>query len=78
MKNILLISSDVQLLFAQRKNDGTLERAEVNRIRNRAKRTLASDLRDKREARRTNHARRESLERGQYDGHRSYRRGTDD
>ena len=77
-KTIETLTAYFQSLFAQRKNDGTLERAEVDRIRNRAKRTLASDLRDKREARRTNHARRESRERRRYDGHRSYCRGTDD
>ncbi len=60
---IEMLTAYFQLLFAQRKNNGTLERAEVDRIRNRAKRTIASDLRDKREARRTNHAHRESRER---------------
>jgi len=69
-----------QSLFAQRKSDGTLERAEIDRLRNRAKRTIASDLREKREARRTSHARRltRERERGRYDGSRSYRRDGDD
>jgi hypothetical protein len=50
------------LLFAQRKIDGTLERHEVERLRNRAKRTLTNDIRKKCEARRLNHARSEMRE----------------
>ncbi len=66
-----------QPLFAQCKLDGTLKRAKVNQLWNHAKRTLASNLRKKREARRTRHAHHESHKCGRYDGHRSYRRGTD-
>jgi hypothetical protein len=63
-------------VFAQRKNDGKLKRDEVDHIHNHAKRTLASDLCDKRESSCMNHERRESRERGQYNGHRLYCRGT--
>ena len=79
-ETIETLSAYFQSLFAQRKIDGTLERHEVERLRNRAKRTLANDIREKREARRSNHARRETRERerGRYDGSRSHRRGSDD
>jgi hypothetical protein len=56
-ETIETLSAYFQSLFAQRKNDGTLERHEVERLRNRAKRALANDIRKKREARRSNHAR---------------------
>ncbi len=46
-----------QSLFAQRQNNGVLERAEVDCICNHPKQTLASDLRDKLEACRTNDVR---------------------
>jgi len=74
------LSAYFQSIFAQRKIDGTLERYEIERLRSRAKRTLKSDLREKREARRSTHARREmrERERGRYDKSRSYRRGSDD
>ena len=81
-ETIETLTAYFQSLFAQRKNDGTLERFEVERIRNRAKRILASDIREKREARRSNHARREARERererGRHGGSRSHRRGNDD
>ena len=79
-ETIETLSAYFQSLFAQRKIDGTLERHEVERLRNRAKRTLANDIREKREARRSNHARRKTRERerGRYDGSRSHRRGSDD
>ena len=67
-----------QSLFAQRKIDGTLERYKVKRLRNRAKWTLANDICEKREARRSNHARRETRKCGRYDGSRSHRQGSDD
>ena len=61
-------------------NDGTLERAEMDRLRNRAKRSVKAEIRGKREARRTEHARRYSRERecGQHDGNRSFGRGGND
>ncbi len=52
-----------QSLFVQRKIDGMLERHEIKRLHNRAKRTLANDLREKREARHSSHARCEVHER---------------
>ena len=69
-----------QSLFAQRMNDGTLERAEMDRLRNRAKRSVKAEIRGKREARRTEHARCYSRkrERGRHDGNRSFRRGGND
>ena len=69
-----------QSLFAQRMNDGTLERAEMDRLRNRAKRSMKAEIRGKRDARRPEHARRFSRERerGRRDGNRSFRRGGDD
>jgi hypothetical protein len=67
-ETIKALSAYFQLLFAQRKIDGTLERHKVERLRNRAKRTLANDIREKREARRSNHttlvARRASASKG--------------
>jgi hypothetical protein len=79
-ETIETLSAYFQSLFAQRKIDGTLERHEVERLRKRAKRTLANDISEKREARRLSRARRETRERerGRYDGSRSYRRGSDD
>ncbi len=69
-----------QSLFAQRMNNGTLERAEMDRLRNRAKRSVKAEIRGKREARRTEHARCYSRkrERGRHDGNRSFRRGGND
>ena len=58
--------------------NGTLERAEVDRLWNRTKRTLTSDLHEKLEGRSTRHACRESREHGHYDGHRLYYCATDD
>jgi hypothetical protein len=66
-----------QALFMQKKADGTLERAEIDRLHNRAKKRLASNLREKREAHRTSYARRELRERGRRDGSRSYRHDDD-
>jgi hypothetical protein len=65
-----------QSLFAQRKIDGTLERYEVERLRNRAKRMLVNDIHEKRKACRSNHACRKMRERkrGRYDGSQSHRR----
>jgi hypothetical protein len=79
-ETIETLSAYFQSLFAQRKIDGTLERHEIERLRNRAKRTLANDLREKREARRSSHARREARERerGRRDRSRPHRRGGDD
>ena len=72
------LSAYFQSLFAQRKIDGTLERYKVKQLHNRAKWTLANDIREKREARHSNHARCETRERerGRYDGSRSHRRGS--
>jgi hypothetical protein len=67
-----------QALFAQKKADGSLERAELDLIRQRAKRTLTSSLCEQRDARRTSHERGELRERGQRGGSRSYCRGDDD
>ena len=53
-----------QSLFAQRKADGSLERAEIDRLRQRAKRKLADSLREHRDARRGKRARDELRERG--------------
>jgi hypothetical protein len=39
-----------QSLFAQQMNDGTLKRAEMDRLRNRAKRSVKAEIRGKREA----------------------------
>ena len=74
-ETIETLSAYFQSLFAQRKIDGTLERHEVERLRNCAKRTLANDIHEKRKARRSNPARHEAHERegGRYDGSRSYR-----
>ena len=69
-----------QSLFAQRKNDGMLERHEIEQLRNRAKRTLANDLCKKHEARRSNHARCKTSKhkRGRRDGSQSHRRSGND
>jgi hypothetical protein len=67
-----------QALFAQKKADGLLERAKLDRICQQAKRTLASSLCEQRDARRTSHARGELCERGQRGKSRSYRRSDDD
>jgi hypothetical protein len=79
-ETIETLSAYFQSLFAQHKIDGTLKRHEVKRLHNRAKQTLANDICEKREARRSNHAHCEMRERkrGQYDGSRSHRRGNDD
>jgi hypothetical protein len=79
-ETIEMLSAYFQSLFAQRKIDGTLERHEIERLRNRAKRTLANNLPEKREARRSSHAHREvrKRERGCRHGSRSHRRGSDD
>ena len=62
-ETIEMLSTYFQSLFAQCKINGMLERHEIERLHNRAKRTLANDLREKREARRLSHARREVRER---------------
>jgi hypothetical protein len=79
-ETIETLSAYFQPLFAQRKIDGTLERHEVEQLGNRAKRTLANNIREKREARRSNHAPRETRkpERRRYDRSRSHHRGSDD
>jgi hypothetical protein len=59
------LTSYFQALFSQKKADGSLKRAELDRIRNRAKQRLARDQREKREGRRTNYARCEIREQGQ-------------
>ena len=67
-----------QALFAQKKAHGLLERAELDRIRQRAKQTLASSLCEQQDARRTSHMRGELRKRRQRGGSRSYCRGDDD
>jgi hypothetical protein len=67
-----------QALFAQKNADGLLERAELDQIRQQAKRTLASSLCKQRDARRTSHACGKLRKCGQRGGSRSYRRGNDD
>jgi hypothetical protein len=69
-----------QSLFAQRMNDGTLKRVKMDRLRNRAKRSVKAEIRGKREARRPEHACRYSCKRehGRPDGNRLFRRGGDD
>jgi hypothetical protein len=77
-----MLTAYFQSLFAQRMNDGTLKRAEMDRLWNRAKRSVKAEIRGKREARHPKHARRFSRERererGQRDGNRSFRQGGDD
>ncbi len=69
-----------QLLFAQRMNNGTIKRAEMDRLRNRAKRSVKAEICGKPEARRTKHARCYSRERerGRHNGNRLSRRGGND
>jgi hypothetical protein len=61
-ETIETLSAYFQSLFAQRKINGTLKQHKIERLRNHAKRTLANDLREKREARRLSHARHEARE----------------
>jgi hypothetical protein len=74
-KTIEMLSVYFQSLFAQCKINGMLERHEIERLRNRAKPTLANDLRKKREAHRSSHARCKVRERkrGRRDGSRLHR-----
>ncbi len=67
-----------QALFAQKKADGSLERAKLDQIRQQVKRTLASSLCKQRDTCRTSHARGELCKRGQRSGSQSYCRGNDD
>ena len=53
------LTNNFQALFSQKKIDGMLERAKIDRLHNRAKKQLASDLREKREACRSGYTRRE-------------------
>jgi hypothetical protein len=62
-KTLESLTGYFQALFTQKKADGTLKRAEIDRLRNRAKKRLASNLREKREARRTSYARRGTMRR---------------
>jgi hypothetical protein len=55
------------------KIDGMLECAEMDRLRNRAKKRLVSNLRKKRKARRSGYARRKLWYRVRRDDNRSYR-----
>ncbi len=55
-KMIKSLTNYFQALFSQKKIDGTLERAEIARLRNCTKKQLASDLLEKREARRLGYA----------------------
>ncbi len=59
------------------KIDGTLERAEIDCLRNRAKKQLASDLRKKRKEHRLGYARRELRDRAQRNNNQSYRQQYD-
>ncbi len=63
-----------QSLFAQRKADGSLERAEIDRLCQRAKHKLVGSLCEHCDARRGKRARDELRERGRRGGDRSYRR----
>ena len=64
-----------QARFAQKKADGLLEHAELDQIRQRAKRMLASSLRKQQDARRISHVRSKLLERGQCGRSGSYHHG---
>ncbi len=79
-ETIELLTAYFQSFFAQRKSDGMLERAEVDRLKNRAQRTLAKSLRKQREARCTDYAYHKARERNcrRYDKSQAYRRGNDD
>ena len=76
-ETIETLTAYFQSLFAQRKKDGTLERYEVEQLRNRAKRMLANNIREKHKAHCSNHALRKTRKRecksGRYDGSRSRR-----
>ncbi len=56
----------------------TIDCNKIDRLRNRAKKRLASDLRENRKARRSGYARRELWDRARHDDNRSYRRRYDD
>ena len=79
-ETIEMLLAYCQLLLAQRKINGMLERHKIERLHNRAKQTLANDLRKKREARRSSHACHEMHERecGRCDKSQSHRRNGDD
>ncbi len=64
--------------FSEKKIDGTLERAKIDCLRNRAKKRLASDLRKKRQVRRSGDARRELRDHARRDNNRLYRQQYDD
>jgi hypothetical protein len=61
-----------QALFSQKKIDGTLEHAEIDRLRNRAKKRLASNLPEKHEVCRSGYARRELRDCARRNNNRSY------
>ncbi len=63
-----------QALFLQKKINGMLERAKIDRLRNRAKKRLASKLRERRDACQTNHAKHDFRERGRRNKNWSYLR----
>ncbi len=63
-----------QALFAQKKANGLLERAELDQIHQQAKQMLASSLRKQRDARCTSHAHGKLRERGRRGGSVSSRR----
>jgi hypothetical protein len=62
-ETIDMLTAYFQSLFAQRMNDGTLERAEMDRLRNRTKQSVKAEIRGKRKARCPEHARRFSRKR---------------
>jgi hypothetical protein len=63
-KTIETLTAYFQLLFLQQKLNGMLERAKVDWLHNRTKRTLASNLLEKHKARQTSHAHPESHKHG--------------
>jgi hypothetical protein len=79
-ETIEMLTAYFQSFFAQRKSDGKLECAEVDRLKNRAQRTLAKSLCEQREARHTDYAHHKARERerGRYSRSRAYCRGDDD
>ncbi len=66
-KIIKMLMAYFQSLFAQCKLNGLLKHSKINRLRNHAKQTFASDLHNKRKARCTSHARCKTREHGWYD-----------
>jgi hypothetical protein len=71
-ERIKSLTNYFQALFSQKKIDGTLERAEIDHLRNRTKKPLVSDLHKKHEARRSGYARRKLQDRTRQDNNRSY------